>query len=149
MEFNQDIIRLSAGDVDLAGELIRQWSIDDGDSEASIPEGDYLRQRLAQNDFHVLVARVDGRVVGGLTAYELPMFDKPEREMFLYEIGVIQLFRNRGIARALIDKLKMICMERNIRVIFVGTSMENSVARYLYESTGGVQEIIPWFTFDL
>lgn len=149
MELNYDIIRLSAGDMDLAGELIRQWNIDDGDSEALIPERDYLRQRLAQNDFHVLVARAGGEVVGGLTAYELPMFDKPEREMFLYEIGVIRLFRNRGIARALIDELKMICREKNIRVIFVGTSMDNSIARYLYESTGGVQEIIPWFTYDL
>ena len=88
-------------------------------------------------------------VVGGLTAYELPMFGKEVRELFLYEIGVTESHWRQGIARALIEALKQTCVERGVEVIFVGTEMDNEAAKQLYANTGGTLKVIAWYEYDL
>lgn len=143
------ITKLTSTDLPLARELLREWFLDDGIADPMLPVDAYLKKLLAQQTFHVYVATVGGRVVGGLSAYELTMFDKEENEMFLYEIGVSQQFRQRGIARALIEALKHTCRRKGIRVVFVATSLDNEAARQLYRTTGADEEILPFFTFEL
>jgi len=143
------LTQLKPDDLALAQELIQAWNLDEGGEKGKLPRAPYLKSLLKKDDFYVSVALVEGKVVGGLTGYELPMFDREVREMFLYEIGVIAAFRQHGIARALIEALKAYCHQRGITVIFVGTSLDNDAARKLYESTGGELEVIPWFTYEL
>ena len=95
------------------------------------------------------MALENDRVVGGLAAYEIQMLYRDETEMFLYEIGVDKDHRRKGIARSLIEQLKKTCIERCIKEIFVGTSMDNHAARRLYESTGGNVEVSPWYNYNL
>ena len=143
------IKKLSSEDLALAQELIKEWSLDEGIKNPKIPNDAYLNKLLSKDDFHIYVAIQDKKVVGGLTAYELPMFDTAINEIFLYEIGVSEKFRRQGIAKALIQKLIEYCKENSIEVIFLGTELDNEAAKQLYLSTGGEMEIIPWFTYEL
>ena len=106
---NYTVKKLQPGETDLALELFIFFQEDDGDPVIYTPSFPYLEGLLAKDDFHVLVAMEDDRVLGGLTAYELPMYKEEITEMFLYEIGVHPAHRRRGVARDLIEELKIIC----------------------------------------
>ena len=144
-----EIKKLSQSEISLAKELIILWEMEDGNLNPKIPNDNYLNDLLSKNSFHVFVALENNKVVGGLTAYELEMFPKEETEMFLYEIGVHENYRQKGIAAKLIEELKKICLEKNIKIIFVGTSTDNKPAQQLYTASGGEMEEIPWFTYNL
>jgi len=140
--------RLTSADADLAKQLFWFFQEDDGISQPVVPSDDYLLKMLSKNDFHVLVALHDNILIGGLTGYELPMYKRPIREMFLYEIAVKPAFREKGVAKALIYGLKQICKEKGIEEMYVGTSTPNKAAMALYASTGGEQEPdIAWFVY--
>jgi len=136
-------------EIGLAKQLFRFFQEDDGISQPLIPADEYLRELLLKTDFHVLVALHNDNLVGGLTGYELPMYKRQIREMFLYEIAVKPAFRQKGIARALIEHLKQICKEKGIEEMYVGTSTPNKAAMALYSSTGGEREPdIAWFVYQ-
>ena len=134
------IVRLTASDVSRARELLRLFVEGDGRALDVEPTDDYLRGLLGDSTFHMVVAVVDGQLVGGLTGYELPMFKKEVREMFFYEIGVADEHQNRGVGTRLVEELKKICRERGIKEIFVSTDNDNASANRLYQKTGGIAE---------
>jgi aminoglycoside 3-N-acetyltransferase I len=143
------IKKLGAPGLNYAKQLYTLFQIDDGVANPSLASDKYLTKLLSGNSFYVIVA-LDGKtVIGGLTAYELPMYYKPVSEMFLYEIAVHKDYRKQGIGTALVNELKEICSQKNIEIIFVGTETNNLPAKQLYLATGGAMEIIPWFTYNL
>ena len=143
------IKKLLPADLAIAKQLIKLWQTEDGYLNPLIPNDNYLRDLLSKDSFHFFVAMKDELVIGGLTAYELLMYKEEETEMFLYEIGVEENYRQKGIAIKLIESLKRTCVEKGIKIIFVGTSTDNEPAKQLYKTTGGKMEEIPWFTYNL
>lgn len=143
------IKKLNKTDLLLAKSLITVWLKDDGIPNPKLPPDAYLDKLLNKADFYIFVAIEGDQVVGGLTAYEIPMFYRMENEMFLFEIGVSKSYRQKGIATALINALKETCREKDIKVIFLGTSQDNEAALQLYKSTEGEVQIIPWVTYNL
>lgn len=143
------ILRLLPTDLGLAKDLIRLWQLDDGITDPEIPNDTYLKHLLSKDSFYLFVALKDSEVVGGLSAYELDMFYRTEKEIFLYEIGVDEGHRREGIARALIEALKEMCREAGIKEIFVGTEIENEAAKQLYVNTGGEMDVQPWFSYKV
>jgi aminoglycoside 3-N-acetyltransferase I len=139
--------KLQPGDLSFARELLLEWQRQDGVTDYQLPSDVHLNRMLDREDFHVWVARAEGKVVGGLSAYEMSMFDQEQTEMFLYEIGVGEGHRRKGIARALVEALRITCAERGIEVIFVGTEPHNTAAKRLYLSTGAKEELVAWFTY--
>jgi len=148
MEFN--IEKLGAGGLELAKELILFFQQDDGISYPVVPSDDYLSSLLSKDSFHIIVALKDNALIGGATGYELDMYKKEVKEMFLYEIAVRPEYRGNGIGRALINGLKQICAERNIDEMYVGTTKSNQAAINLYSSAGGEQvPDITWFVYQI
>jgi aminoglycoside 3-N-acetyltransferase I len=145
MPGNIDIRKLSAADIDLATALFLSWR----ESETKLPGKEYLVSLLNNDAFHIFAAISNNRVVGGLTAYEMPMYLEETKEVFLYEIGVTEEYLRHGIASALINALKTICRDRSIRYFYVGTETDNHPARQLYKKTQAREENIAWFTYDL
>ncbi len=145
---NLEIKKLEAGEVSLAGELIKMFGFEDESGHQIFSSDEYVRQMLARNDFHVIVALENNRLIGGLTAYEMKMFKRETTEMFLYEIEVAETHRQMGIGKALIEFLKKICAEKGILEMFVGTEKDNTAARKLYAATGGnAVEASVWFNY--
>ncbi len=87
-----------------------------------------------------LLGYVNNEVAGMISAYVLPRMDSKKSELFFYEIGVNKNYRGKGVARALIEKLKEIAKEEGIKEMFVLTNRSNTPAMNLYKSTGGVEE---------
>jgi aminoglycoside 3-N-acetyltransferase I len=137
MSVNLEIKKLGAREIEAAKELFRLFQLDDGVENPTSASDEYLKKLLEKQDFHVLVAVENQKVIGGLTAYELLKYKKETSEMFLYEIGVAAAHRKKGAASALIEFLKQICLEKGINTIFVLAADGNLPALGLYEKTGG------------
>lgn len=142
------IKHLTATDLPLAKALLRRWAEDDGKPNARLPADRYLEQLLSRPDFHVFVALDGERVIGGASAYELPMFGREITELFLYEIGVEEAYRRRGVAANLVEAIKELCAEKGLPVMFVATEAENRPAKALYEKTGGELEEVAMYVYE-
>ncbi len=98
------------------------------------------RRFLANPDDLLLVARWNGVVCGFLSAHRLQRFDRRRAEVLLYEVGVEEAFRRRGVGRALVEAAKRWATEVGADELWVLTEEDNAPARALYAATGGEEE---------
>lgn len=98
------------------------------------------RRFLENPDALLLVARWGGDAAGFTTPYRLPRVDRPRAEVQLYEIGVDDRFRRRGVATALIGEVHRWAAEVGADEVWVLTETENAAARALYAATGGEED---------
>lgn len=94
---------------------------------------------LAHPDTLLLVARWEGAACGFLSAYQLQRFDRRRAEVLLYEIGVQEPFRRRGVGRALVEEAKRWATEVGADELWVLTEEDNAPARALNAATGGCE----------
>lgn len=106
------------------------------------PDAAYLRRLLGGEHFIALAAVKDGAVVGGLAAYELPKFEQARSEMYIYDLAVAEPHRRKGIATALIERLKRIAKARGAYVIFVQADYVDPPAIALYTKLGTREEVL-------
>ncbi|NTU72246.1 MAG: AAC(3)-I family aminoglycoside N-acetyltransferase [Coriobacteriia bacterium] len=111
------------------------------------PDDDYLVRLLVDPSFVALGAVIEGEVVGGLVAYELRKFERERSEFYIYDLAVIEEFRRRGIATALIGALKPIARAAGGWVIFVQADGVDAPALALYDSLGKREDDV--FHFDI
>jgi ribosomal protein S18 acetylase RimI-like enzyme len=81
----------------------------------------------------------DGRAVGFVFAHELLRRQGDRSTLFVYDLGVDEEYRRRGVATRLLRELGAIAGERGIRTGFVLTEASNEAAMALYGSVGGVR----------
>jgi ribosomal protein S18 acetylase RimI-like enzyme len=125
------IERLTAVDDALAAQLDAVF----GDGKAW---DDAQGRRFLRNpDNLFLIARWGGRVCGFLTAHRLQRFDRRRAAVLLYEIGVHDRFRRRGVGTALIVEAKRWAKEVGADEVWVLTDAGNAAAMALYAATGG------------
>ena len=106
------------------------------------PGAAYLRRLLARDSFIALAAVSDGKVVGGLAAYELHKFEQERSEIYIYDLAVAAAHRREGIATALIQDLKMIAAARQAYVIFVQADLGDEPAIALYTKLGAREDVL-------
>jgi aminoglycoside 3-N-acetyltransferase I len=131
--------RLKGTDVSLLKDLLGVFgeAFDEIDTyQRSAPSEDYLTRLLTKQHFIAVVAMNGAEVVGGLAAYELDKFEQDRREIYIYDLAVLERHRRRGVATRLIDELRKIASERNVYVIFVQADQEDGPAIALYEGLG-------------
>ena len=116
------------------------------------PGADAAHRFLDEPTHHLAIAYVDDRPAGFVTGVETTHPDKGT-EMFLYELGVDEAFRRRGIGRALVDSLAARARERGCVGMWVATEPDNAAALATYRAAGGSTPapsvVIDWaFTDD-
>ena len=100
--------------------------------------------RLLNNKhFLAIVAFAENEVVGGLTAYELPMYYADRSEIFLYDLAVKPVYQRMGIGKGLIHSLKEHCIKNGIKEFFVMAHEEDE----FYHATGGQSEKVVNFLY--
>jgi ribosomal protein S18 acetylase RimI-like enzyme len=110
------------------------------------PTDDYLRGMLGSATF-IAIAALDGEeVVGGLAAYVLPKFEQARAEIYIYDLAVAETHRRRGIATAMIERLRAVAASRGAWVIFVQADHGDEAAISLYGKAGIREDV---FHFDI
>jgi ribosomal protein S18 acetylase RimI-like enzyme len=90
---------------------------------------------LADEGHHLLIAYVDGVPAGMVTGVEMTHPDKGT-EMFLYELGVDEPYRRRGVGQALVSALADLASGRGCYGMWVIMGGDNVAARTTYSRAG-------------
>ncbi|MGV8082308.1 MAG: AAC(3)-I family aminoglycoside N-acetyltransferase [Coriobacteriia bacterium] len=140
-----EILRLRADDIDRMRELLDMFGEVFEEKEmysAAQPSDGYLRQLLSEEGFVALAAISDGRIVGGLAAYELRKYERERSEFYIYDLAVLADYRRLGIATALITELKRIAKARGAWVVFLDADLGDDPAIALYDKLGSREEVL-------
>jgi len=92
---------------------------------------------LASANHYLLLALLAGEPVGFVTGVEMVHPDKG-REMFLYELGVDDSARRRGVGTALVSALAALAAERGCYGMWVLTDADDPAAIGTYRKAGGM-----------
>lgn len=92
----------------------------------------HLGHFLAGPERYLIVARTNGLVVGQLTAYRHVHPDRRPDSLYIDELGVSPAWQRRGIATALIGRLRALLEQSGCKVAWVATEGDNVPARSLY-----------------
>ncbi|MFD8321473.1 GNAT family N-acetyltransferase [Kitasatospora purpeofusca] len=103
------------------------------------PRREATERFLTDERHHLLIAYVDDVPAGMVTGVEMTHPDKGT-EMFLYELGVDESFRGRGVGRALVSALADLAREQGCYGVWTITDEENAAALATYRRAGGVPE---------
>ena len=118
------------------------------EEESKIGSKANLLKLLNNKSFIALVALAENKVVGGLTAYELPMYYSDSSEIFLYDLVVKPDHQRMGIGKGLLQRLKEYCTENGVKEFFVMAHEEDEHAIEFYHATGGKAEKVVNFLYE-
>lgn len=136
---------LIAADLGLFREMLAMMGDAFGDRETytrAQPDDTYLSRLLGGDQFIALAALEEGAVIGGLAAYVLPKFEQARSEIYIYDLAVAEAHRRKGVATALIEKLKTIGASRGAYVIYVQADPPDAPAVALYTKLGVREDVL-------
>ncbi|MFT3852864.1 MAG: GNAT family N-acetyltransferase [Ilumatobacteraceae bacterium] len=99
----------------------------------------WARELLEQPNHHLCIADLDAEPAGFVTGIEMTHPDKGT-EMFLYELGVDEPSRGRGVAKALVRALIARAEARGCYGVWTLTERANTAALATYRSTSPDEE---------
>ncbi len=145
--------QLSPADLPTMKKLLKVFGESFGEIEtyqSKIPSDEYLKSLLSKNTF-IALAAINGNsngneVVGGLAAYVLDKFEQERKEIYIYDLAVMEEHRRKGIATTLINTLRRIAKAKGAYVIYVQADKVDAGAIKLYESLGTKEDV---FHFDI
>jgi aminoglycoside 3-N-acetyltransferase I len=142
-----DIRRLAPGDEAQAYEMLSTMAevFEEHCDEFS---HEHVQRLLARPDFWAVVAMDEAAVVGGITAYALPMTRTAVSELFIYDVAVRVDRQRTGVGRALMNELLSLAASAGIKVAFVPADNEDTHALDFYRALGGEASPVTFFTFS-
>jgi ribosomal protein S18 acetylase RimI-like enzyme len=117
-----------------AGEVAQEQAV----NEVALSPAD-AAAFLADDHTHLFVAYRADEPIGFVVANELLHRHTFPRMLLVYEIGVRDDHRRRGVGKALLDAVRALAIERDIPEGFVLTNESNGPAMALYAAAGGTR----------
>ena len=96
----------------------------------------HLAHYLATPGHHLMVAIVDGMIVGQVAAIVHRHPDGRPTELYIDEVAVTPALQRQGIATRMLKAILVLGRDLGCQEMWVGTEPENTAAKALYESLG-------------
>ena len=150
MNAEVSVRRLVPGDEEVLSRLALEGERyeEDGVAETEVPLAPADASAfLADDGTHLLVAFEHDDPVGFVVVNELLHRHTFTRMFLVYEIGVVNEHRRRGVGRALLEAVRALAIERGVPEGFVLTNESNPAAMGLYAAAGATRpylDIAEW-----
>jgi ribosomal protein S18 acetylase RimI-like enzyme len=140
------VLRLTYNDISLIQNLIEDFLT----SEES-PTIEHLTIALQDDRTYLYVAKTDQKIVGYCLVYKFPSVYSIHNLAYLYDIEVLKKFRQKGIGKELIIKIKEQLTKDNVNELWLGTATDNISGQALFTKTGAEKsnETFNDYTYDL
>jgi aminoglycoside 3-N-acetyltransferase I len=139
------VVTLTADDLGLfrdATALFGKAFDDAGSYQGALPSDAYVRDYL-HNSGNIFLAATEGEaVIGAMAAYVLQKFERERSEIYIYDLAVDEGHRRKGVATALIERLKVVARERGAYVIYVQADYGDDPAINLYTKLGTREDVM-------
>jgi aminoglycoside 3-N-acetyltransferase I len=109
----------------------------------------YIKKLLAKPEFIALAVFDGTKIVGALTAYEMPQYYGEYAEVYIYDMAVHTSHQRKGIGKKLIASLKGYCRANGIKTMFVEAHADDKHAVKFYLSTKGKAERVVHFNYNI
>lgn len=138
MNADLTIRRATVADLAAIAALYESSGVDEpGANDAALLEAAWLRMQTQTPTVAVLIAEVQGRPVGTLTAFVLPLLAHGGRPAALVEdVAVHPDMQGQGIGRALMDEAMRIAGDAGCYKLALSSNSKHSKAHAFYESLG-------------
>jgi aminoglycoside 3-N-acetyltransferase I len=103
---------------------------------------------LSNPNLLFLVAKADGRVIGGMTVYLLPQIDTLNPQAYVDDLGVAKAWQRKGIGTQLMKTLFLIAEERSYYQMYLLVDRANEGSVQFYESLKGASLEVLEYTFQ-
>jgi aminoglycoside 3-N-acetyltransferase I len=144
-----EIKQLASADLSTLKLLIDLFNSVFEEEKPSLGSDAHLLQLLNSKNFIALAAVSEDKVLGGLTAYELPMIYSDTSELILYDMAVAPQHQRMGIGKKLIENLKEYCTKNGIKTFFVMAHEEDEHAIEFYHAAGAKSEKVVNFLYHV
>jgi aminoglycoside 3-N-acetyltransferase I len=135
-----DIQVLSDKDLDEMIELISLFE-DVFEMENFVcPDPKHLSKLLQKDNFIAITAKLDGKVIGGLTVYVLDQYYSTKPLAYIYDLAVLTAYQRKGIGRDLINFTNNYCRQKGFEEVFVQADQIDDYALDFYRSTKPTNE---------
>ncbi len=149
MENQLEILKVSIDDVNLFKELLAVFEEVFEMVNFKIPDDEYLSRLIKNPMFMIYVARLDKKVIGGLTAYILPSYYFKSAEVYVYDLAIKSKHQRKGFGKQLMFLLKKDCKAMGFKEVFVQADLVDTHAVDFYRATGGTPESVIHFYYPL
>jgi aminoglycoside 3-N-acetyltransferase I len=105
------------------------------ENKGELPGESYLVNLLKNPGFMVVVAKINGKVTGGLTVYILNGYYNEKPTAYIYDVGVDPAFQRQGIGKKLIAFLTTYCRENGFQEAYVEAESDDEQAIGFYRKT--------------
>jgi ribosomal protein S18 acetylase RimI-like enzyme len=100
----------------------------------------YLQAECAAKQGRILIADVDGEIAGFVAVQARVPSEHKDEEAYEYayvsDLGVLEVYRNKGIGRALIAGAEDFAVREGARWLRISVLAQNEIPRRLYERCG-------------
>jgi ribosomal-protein-alanine N-acetyltransferase len=131
------IRRLQEGDEQAAVRIVEEVKFRMDEIAGRSVDPAYMRGFVADDRHHLVAAYAEDEPVGMLLGYRLSRVDGTPPVLYVWEVGVLEHHRRRGIGRALVEEAKRLASEDGCRSMIVPTETSNEAAMALYRAAGG------------
>ncbi|GAB2546434.1 GNAT family N-acetyltransferase [Gracilibacillus alcaliphilus] len=145
MNYKIEFRRLQTGDEQSLSELVELYNQAFETSDQVNTKG--VSNLLANPHFICLVAFDCQQVIGGLTAYELEMYNQSSPSVYVYDLAVAASYQRQGIGTRLFQEMIDYCKRYQITDLFVQADAEDQHAIQFYHKIGGEESMTFHFTF--
>ena len=97
----------------------------------------HLARALGMPSCYVFLATDEDAPVGYASAYRFPRLDASGDQVYLFDIEVASVARQRGVGRRLLEALLANCWAEGVTWAWAGTARENVPAQRLFAAAGG------------
>ncbi|WP_035455861.1 GNAT family N-acetyltransferase [Algoriphagus terrigena] len=120
-----------------------------GTNRKKKPNLGHARFILLGENFIVIVAKVDGMIVGGLTIFMIDQYVINHPSAFVHDIAILEEYQGKGIGKKLMEFTVKYCRKFKFKDVFVLANKEDQHSIEFYRSISpSTEEKVIQFTYN-
>ena len=133
-----NIIKVRRSDLGIITDILVNH-IDASDKKEGEPTVAHLNTLLDDDRSYLFAAVHENSVIGFALAYRFPSLYSSGYLAYLYDIGVSESYRRRGVGRLLIETVLEHLRLDDVKELWLGTGVDNQEGQGLFTATGAIK----------